>query len=123
MELLEQDFSIFKISPNLNLPEWILSSDIFFISKTPEELSIVCPTSKVSGDIKDIEQGWRILKVKGPLNFDLVGIISKISSTLAIAKISIFALSTFNTDYIALKEYCVSKAIFALEAVDIVVES
>lgn len=96
-------FSILKQPPKTKIPLWIYSSSLYSISCTDEELSIVCETSVIEGEHKDKEDNWRCLKVQGPLDFSLTGILSSIAFPLAEAKISIFAISTFDTDYIMVK--------------------
>lgn len=87
---------------------------VFFFSKTAEELSLVCPETDLPATVLQCERGWRALKICGALDFTLVGILAKISSLLANAGISIFAVSTYNTDYILIKEAHLQKAAAAL---------
>jgi hypothetical protein len=95
------------------VPESVLQSEVYFIGKTKEELSIVCLSDITLDSIED-EPGWRALEVLGPLAFTLTGIMSNISGVLAKAHISIFAISTFDTDYILVKQKTVDEAIQAL---------
>ena len=89
--------------------------EIYFIAKTYEEVSIVLPESvKIASD--DVEPDWQAFEVVGPLDFLLTGILSSISSVLAKEKISIFAISTFDTDYILVKSNKVAEAITALRS-------
>ena len=74
-----------------------------FWSKTDEELSLVCPTRNLPVDVKVREDGWRAFCVMGQMEFSLMGILAKLSTCLAEVGISIFAISTFNTDYIFIK--------------------
>ena len=97
------------------IPLWGISGDDFFsITRTKEELSVVCHEEKVPQNVK-VEKGWRCLKVEGPLDFGLTGILSSLALPLAEAKISIFAISTFDTDYILVKKENLQKAIEVLE--------
>ncbi|EAX48395.1 conserved hypothetical protein [Thermosinus carboxydivorans Nor1] len=75
----------------------------FSITKTVDELSIVCPEGVVPENVL-CEKGWKILKIQGTLDFGLVGILAMVSTALARAGISIFAISTYNTDYILVKD-------------------
>ena len=80
-----------------------LSSGFFFIGRTDEEISLVCETSFVPSSATARDDGWKGFRIAGELDFSLVGILSKISSILAENKIGIFAVSTYNTDYILVK--------------------
>ncbi|MCR4670456.1 MAG: ACT domain-containing protein [Saccharofermentans sp.] len=91
-----------------------LSSDIYFIGKTDEEISLVCVTDSVPSETLEREDGWRAFRIKGTLDFSLVGILSKISKILADNDIGIFAVSTYNTDYILVKEENFKKALALL---------
>ena len=86
---------------------------LFSVTKTEDEISVVMLQDKISKEIK-AEKDWRILKVEGTLDFSLIGILAKISSVLAENQISIFVISTFNTDYILVKEEKIEKAMAVL---------
>jgi len=88
---------------------------IYFYAKTEDEISLVCRQEIEVDHITDIEKGYRLIKIEGILDFSLVGIISKISSLLANNDISIFVVSTFNTDYFMVKENHLEKTIALLE--------
>lgn len=81
-----------------------MESKYCFIGKTDEEKSLVCLTKDVPGNTVEREDGWRSFRIEGTLDFSLVGILSEISALLAEEKIGIFAVSTFNTDYILIKK-------------------
>lgn len=81
-----------------------LNGDFYFIGKTDEEISLVVPTEQAPAETTEREDGWRAFRIQGVLDFSLVGILSKISGLLAEAKIGIFAVSTYNTDYVLVKE-------------------
>ena len=81
-----------------------LSAEIFFIGRTDEELSLVCRTEDVPENTVEHDDGWRGFRIEGVLDFSLIGILSKLSTILAENQIGIFAVSTFNTDYILVKE-------------------
>ena len=89
------------------------NKDFFSITKTEDEVSVVVLQDKIKSGIK-AEKDWRILKIEGILDFSLIGILSKISSILAKSQISIFVISTFNTDYILIKEEKIKEAISIL---------
>ena len=79
------------------------SDDFWFLSRTDEELSLVCRSQAVPAGAAKVESGWRMFRVEGVWDFSLTGILSHLSSALAEAQIGIFAVSTFNTDYILVK--------------------
>ena len=93
-----------------------LAQDIRGFLEKAEEKSLVCPISLVPGNTIEREDGWRAFRIEGVLDFSLIGILSKISSLLAANKIGIFAISTFNTDYILTKKEDFDKAIDVLKA-------
>ena len=92
------------------------SSDFFFIGKTDEELSLVCRTEDTPARTTEREDGWKAFRIQGVLDFSLVGILSGISGILAAQGIGIFAVSTFNTDYILVKEENFDRALDVLAA-------
>lgn len=102
---LKDSFSILRLPPEAPIPDWALKSDGFLtISRTSDELSIVAQSSHIPKKDWTIETGWRALKVDGALDFSLTGILAAIANPLAQQSISIFAISTFDTDYILVKE-------------------
>lgn len=115
LQLLSEKFSIHSLPVSSTIPAAVFQAPIFFIAKTYEEISIVLPT-ETHIDSDDVESGWRALEVVGPLGFNLTGILSNISTILANEKISILAVSTFDTDYILVKERTVKRAVDALSA-------
>jgi hypothetical protein len=113
LETIPIVLAVCRLAPSSAIPQWALVADFFSISKTSDELSIVCPQSNVPHDVK-AEKNWRCLKVKGQLDFALTGILASIATPLAEAKISIFAISTFDTDYLMIKQQNFDRAITAL---------
>ena len=91
-----------------------LESDFFFIGKTDEELSLVCKTEDTPKNTVERDDGWRGFRIQGVLDFSLIGILSKLSGILAEYKIGIFAVSTYNTDYILVKEENYERALTVL---------
>jgi hypothetical protein len=113
LTLLEGAFVIHRTSPDAEIPTTALNSSFFAITRTEKELSLVLPDSvEIESDKSDA--GWTCFKVEGPLEFDLVGVLAGISSVLAEAGVPIFALSTFDTDYILVKREQVKVAKEAL---------
>ena len=92
-----------------------MDSEFFFIGKTDEEISLVCWTEDTPQETVERDDGWRGFRISGVLDFSLIGILSKLSGILAEKKIGIFAVSTYNTDYILVKEENFEKALLALE--------
>ena len=93
-----------------------LTADFFFIGKTDEELSLVCRTADTPSETIERDDGWRGFRIQGSLDFSLIGILSKFSGILAEHKIGIFAVSTYNTDYILVKEENFERALEALSS-------
>lgn len=99
LSILENTFTVHRFPPNHEIPNQVYESKFYSISKTADELSITCDSAIPIKSEKN-ELGWSCIKVEGPLDFSLTGILAKISVVLAQAKISMFAISTFDTDYI-----------------------
>lgn len=88
-----------------------LEDEYCFIGKTDEENSLVCKSESVPDNVIEREDGWKAFRIQGVLDFSLIGILSKITTILAEHKIGVFAISTFNTDYIFVKEENFSRAV------------
>lgn len=99
-----------------------LETDIYFIGKTDEELSLVCRTEDTPENTIERDDGWHGFRIEGVLDFTLIGIISKLSAILAENKIGIFAVSTFNTDYILVKDENFERAmdVLAIEGYEVI---
>jgi len=110
LELLENEYSVYKFDPEYGINGNILTNDFISITRTKDELSIIAQKNELNGFL-EVENGWKIFKINGILNFSLVGILSKISTILANENISIFVMSTFNTDYIMVKKENIKNAI------------
>lgn len=115
LSLLEENLAICKLDPASPPPEWTTSQSFYSITRTPEELSVVCPESGIPKEIQR-EKGFRCYKIEGQLNFSQVGVIASIAQLLAGAGVSIFTISTYNTDYILVKQHSLDKAEKALQA-------
>ena len=112
LELLSGNYVICRIEPNKSIPEWA-HGEFVSVTRTGDELSIVCPGQNVPDDIQR-ESGWRCLRVAGKLDFSLVGVIATITAILADSDISTFVVSTFDTDYLLVRELDVDGATAAL---------
>jgi len=97
---LDLDFSICKIRDVSGVD---LSREFVFLSKTDEEVSLVCPSDCTPRDALAVEAGWRAFRIDGILDFGLVGVVADITGVLAAAGISVFVISTYNTDYVFMK--------------------
>jgi len=93
-----------------------LRGDLYFIGRTDEELSLVCRTEAAPAETLAREDGWRGFRIQGALDFSLIGILSRLSGILSASGIGIFAVSTYDTDYILVKAENVDRAVRALEA-------
>ncbi len=122
LTVLNKEYAIHRLPPKSDIPANILQSDFFSITRTEEELSILCEAN-ISVKSKKNESGWSCIKVLGPLDFSLTGILAEISAILAKAKISIFALSTYDTDYILLKTHSLPSAKNALQKAGYIFEN
>lgn len=96
-------------------PAWLTIKPLF-LAQTPEECSIVLPTAAVPKETLPREDGWQALMIVGVLDFSLVGILADLSGLLAAHQISIFAVSTYNTDYLLIKEQQIEQAKDILQA-------
>ena len=115
MELkkLEYDLTVCKVEAITDID---MTADFFFIGKTDEEMSLVCKTNDVPKNTTERDDGWKGFRIQGVLDFSLIGILSKLSGILAENHIGIFAVSTFNTDYILVKAENFEKALSVLSA-------
>ncbi|MBS6397488.1 MAG: ACT domain-containing protein [Clostridiales bacterium] len=111
IERITADLSVCKVE---NYSKVDLSQEYCFIGKTDEENSLVCLTENVPENATVRDDGWKAFRIQGTLDFSLIGILSKISAVLAGNKIGIFAISTYNTDYILVKAENYNDALSAL---------
>lgn len=121
MELkrLEHPLTVCKVA---DISDIDVNDDFYFIGKTDEEISLVCKTENTPQKTIAREDGWRGFRIQGVLDFSLIGILAKISGILAEHKIGIYAVSTFNTDYILVKEENYMRALEALASEGYTVE-
>lgn len=111
LKRLPYELTVCKVS---SIEDIDLNADFYFIGKTDEELSLVCNTNDTPSDTTERDDGWKGFRIEGVLDFSLIGILSKISGILADNKIGIFAVSTYNTDYILVKKGNFDKAMQVL---------
>jgi uncharacterized protein len=112
LKILDCEFSVCKIGGTEEIP---FEDEFVFVGKTEEELSLVCSTASVPKTCIAREDGWKGFRVEGTLDFSLIGILAKLTGILAEHKISVFAVSTFNTDYVLVKSEQLEQAVQALE--------
>jgi hypothetical protein len=113
LKVLSETLAVTRLESSNVIPAWAVKSTFFSLTKTADELSIVCDEKDVPATEKS-ERGWRCLKVLGPLDFSLTGILSSLAAPLAEARISIFAISTFETDYLLVKSKDLDHAVAVL---------
>lgn len=101
LKKIEHDLTVCKVQ---NVSDIDMTSEFYFIGKTDEEISLVCKTEDTPSRTVERDDGWKGFRIQGTLDFSLIGILSKLSGILADHKIGIFAVSTYNTDYILVKE-------------------
>ena len=111
---LEEAFTVCKVRDFAQV-DW--GGAFCFTGKTDEECSLVCETTRVPANVRVREDGWRAFRVEGTLDFSMVGVLAGISALLAERGISIFAVSTYNTDYILVREAQFSPALEVLACV------
>ena len=103
LSLMPETLAVARLPGGAALPGWVDWSDPFVtVSRTHDELSVVCPAVRVPEDVQ-AERGWRGFKVEGPVDFALTGILARLAAPLAEAGISLFAISTYDTDYLLVR--------------------
>jgi uncharacterized protein len=120
IDVLTGSYAVSQFDPDAAIPGWADGPGVVSIGRTPEELSIVCLEGRVPAGVTT-EGDWRCLMFRGPFAFDQTGILASVAEPLAHAKIGIFAISTFNTDYLMVKAKNLDRAVGALRAVGHVV--
>jgi hypothetical protein len=113
--VLANNYSIYRFNKDDILPEWVYASDFYSITRTKDELSVVTLRARLITENIVCNNDWRILKFAGPLDFSLIGIIADISKIFKDHKISICTISTFDTDYILIRENNLEAGIKALK--------
>lgn len=108
IRLLPGELTVCKVQ---NTKQLDLNKGLYFIARTDEEISLVCPTEDTPEEALSCEDGWKGFWIEGVLDFSLVGILAQITTILAKQQISIFAISTYNTDYILVKKDAFEKAL------------
>jgi len=122
LTLLPTVFGIARLDPGHPVPSWATAGPVSSITRTEEELSVVCPLYRIPDGVKG-SGAWRAYKVHGPLDFALTGVLAGLSRAIAEAGISLFALSTFDTDYLLVPEAQAVQAGVALRSAGYIVAS
>jgi uncharacterized protein len=115
LDVLPASYAICRFSADAALPSWADGGAFSSVTRTAAELSIVCPADNVPDHVA-AERGYRLLAVRGPLDFGLVGVVAALSAVLASAAISIFVVSTYDTDYLLVRGADLDRAAAALRA-------
>lgn len=115
LRLLPETLAVCRVVPDGPVPAWATHGSFYSVTRTDDEVSIVCPEDAVPQDV-EAERGWKALQVEGPLDFALTGVLAALTVPLAKAGVSVFVLSTFNTDYLLVRDRDVPSAVAALRA-------
>jgi hypothetical protein len=113
LELVAGSYAVARLDPGERLPDWAGGGPFVSITRTDVELSVVCPQEAVPPGVR-AERGWRCLRVAGPLGFGMTGILASLAGPLASSGVSIFVVSTYDTDYLLLQERDLDRGIDAL---------
>ena len=113
LEILPWVLAVCRLDADASLPDWAPADTFLSIARTSDELSVVCLEEAVPPEVR-CEKGWRCLRVEGPLEFSEVGILASLTAVLAAAGVSLFAISTFDTDYLLVKDEDLEQAVTAL---------
>ena len=122
LEVLPGLLAVCRLSNAQAVPDWVTRLPFWSMTRTEDEISIVLPEALASPTWKQ-ESGFRALKVRGPLDFGLTGVMARLSVALASANVSLFAMSTFDTDYVLVRDSDLQRAIAALQAAGCAVAS
>jgi uncharacterized protein len=115
LDLLPDEYAVCRLPAGARLPD--LSGDgkgLLSVTWTPDEVSVICPPDRVPDGTATVERGWRCLRVAGPLDLALTGVLASLAGPLADARVNIFAFSTFDTDYLLVPAVRLGEAVAAL---------
>jgi hypothetical protein len=113
-QVLERSYAVCQFPSQAVLPEWVQTGEFLSLTRTAEELSVVCVQAGIPENIS-AERDWRILQIAAVLDFSLVGVLAAVSNLLGEVGISIFVISTYNTDYLLVKERDLTKTVTVLK--------
>jgi hypothetical protein len=115
LELLAGEYAICRLAPDAAVPDWAAGEGFWSVTRTRDELSVVTRGERVPPGLV-ATRGWRLLGVRGPLDFDAVGILAGLTGTFAAAGVSIVAISTYDTDWVLVRRERLEEAVRALRA-------
>src|SRR5260221_2927744 len=110
LSLLPDLLAVCRLERGQDIPAWATGGDFYSVSRIREELSIICASSSVPENVR-ASRGWRAIKIEGPLDLDLVGILVSVAVSLATAGIGILPIGTFDTDYLLVRDLQLAQAI------------
>ena len=113
LSLLPETFAICRLAPDALVPEWATQGQFFSISRTSDELSVIAETTLVPERLRT-EVSWRVMKVHGPFDLSEVGVLASLVAPLAAAGVSVFTISTFDTDYLLVQSIQLLEALTTL---------
>jgi hypothetical protein len=113
LDILAGRYAVCRLDPSAPLPDWALSQPFFSITRSPQEVSVVSEERHIPAGCRH-EGGWRVLRVEGPLDLGATGILASLAAPLAEGGVSLFAISTWETDYLLVREADLAKALAAL---------
>jgi hypothetical protein len=114
LEIVPGTYAVCRLDPREPLPSWADASPFVSVTRTEAEISVVCPEIAVPAGVRS-ERGWRCLRVVGPLGFGMTGVLASLAVPLASSGVSIFVVSTYDTDYLLVQERDLGRAVDALE--------
>ena len=112
LSVLEGRLAVCRLDPSAEMPAWATGAPFFSVTRTPDELSIVCPEERVPAGVT-CERGWRAFKFEGPFEFGMMGVLASVAAPLAQSEVSILAIATYDTDYVLVEE---SQLVLAMQA-------
>ena len=113
LKCLADRLAVCRLEPRSAVPDWVPDTGFASVTRTAGELSLVVPEERVPPDVR-AESGWRALEVRGPLDFSLIGVLASLTAPLASAEVSLLAISTFDTDYVLVRDDRLADALAAL---------
>ena len=118
LSVAPERLAIARLDPDAPFPVWVMHAEarLWSVTRTPEEMSVVCDDGAVPPSVERVERPFRALRVHGPLDFNLAGVIAGLTPTLAVAGIPVFVIATFDTDWLLVREAHLARAVEALGA-------
>jgi uncharacterized protein len=110
---LDDLYAVVRLEPDADIPPWARTGQFWSVTRSDSELSVVCPQDQVP-PTASAERGWCAFEVAGPLDFSLTGVVASLVTPLADERISIFVVSTFETDYLLVREHDLQRSVAAL---------